>query len=208
MALFGPDVSAQPITAFPARRLARGSRLFRIARADRHPWWFGSSMAGRFDLASPHGTCYLAVDPVGALLEVVGHGRRGGLVTAEMLDDRHLFTLLLDSDWHLAQTTARRAFRFGITGEIGTVVPYTVPQAWAAAWHAEGFVGVLYALRHDPARSTAVARFGDEGLHTHWPVTERTRVTRSLHRELEAITGVIVAEIPRADQLRFTDATP
>lgn len=57
------------------------------------PWWFGSSLAGRFDLPEPHGTCYLAADPLAALLEVLGPDRRGGAVSEGFFAERRLHRL-------------------------------------------------------------------------------------------------------------------
>jgi hypothetical protein len=36
------------------------------------PWWFSSSLEGCFDLPAPDGTCYLASDELGAMLERLG----------------------------------------------------------------------------------------------------------------------------------------
>src|SRR5262245_44247773 len=68
---------------FPARRLSPEVRLLRIVRAGVGPWWFGSSLAGRFDLPEPDGTCYLAADEIAALLELLAMDREEALVPSE-----------------------------------------------------------------------------------------------------------------------------
>lgn len=51
-------------------------RLYRVHRVDRAAEWFSTSGTMRFDppggAADLFGTCYLAVDPVTALIEAVG----------------------------------------------------------------------------------------------------------------------------------------
>ncbi|WP_305091850.1 RES domain-containing protein [Prescottella sp. R16] len=46
--------------------------LLRGHRVANSPWWFASSGGGRFDLALPRGTCYLALDEATAIRETVG----------------------------------------------------------------------------------------------------------------------------------------
>ena len=146
-------------------------------RRGRSPWWFGSSGEGRFDLPPPDGTCYLAADELGALLEAVGPDRDGGAVSTEFLAARCLWRLRAPAERRLGDLTARRARGFGITAEIGTLVPYDLPQAWAARLHAAGFQGLVYWLRHDPARSEGIALFGPEGgAAEDWPEGEEIEI--------------------------------
>lgn len=71
-----PHLTAPPppehLAGFPRRTYPAGRSLFRAHLIERDPWWFASSGEGRFDLAAPHGTCYVAEDPVLTLLEVWG----------------------------------------------------------------------------------------------------------------------------------------
>lgn len=127
----------------------------------RSPWWFSSDGSGRFDLPAPHGTCYLAEDPVAALLEVT----RGLTVLSEdFLAARRLFTTSLTTELRLADLTAPRAYSFGVTGELSATFDYDKPQAWAGGLHTAGFEGIGYHIRHDPRSSFgAVALFGRAG---------------------------------------------
>ena len=58
-------------------------------------WWFSSvptdpDAGGRFDLPGPDGTCYLAGDPLSALLELIGPDLESGAVSADFLHERRL----------------------------------------------------------------------------------------------------------------------
>lgn len=70
--------------------------LFRVGRAERSPWWFRSSLEGRFDLPEPDGTCYVALDPLAALLEVIGPDCERGYLSAEHLARRRVYQLRSD----------------------------------------------------------------------------------------------------------------
>jgi hypothetical protein len=147
-----PPEDPATLRSFPDRPLSIHTELFRVVRRGKGPWWFGSSMEGRFDLPSPFGTCYLAGDPLAALLELLGADREGGFVSAEFLAGRRLRELRAPRDLTAADLTSRRAAGFGINSEIGTIVPYAGPQAWAERLHGARFDGVVYWLRHDPSR--------------------------------------------------------
>src|SRR3954470_13331549 len=127
-----PPADLSDLQGFSLRALTPGTLLFRVVSKGLGPWWFGSSMLSRFDLPEPEGTCYLASDEISALLEVVGTERMGGVVPAEFLKARRLRELQVPREIVLSDLTSRRAIRFGITVEIGTIVPYDCPQAWAA----------------------------------------------------------------------------
>jgi RES domain len=139
-----------------------------VHRARRSPWWFSSDGSGRFDLPVPHGTCYLADAPLGALLEVT----RGLTILSEsFLAGRRLFTTTLVVERHLADLATAAAYGFGVTGELSATPDYTGPLAWAAALHAAGFDGIAYRVRHDPrAELSGIALFGRAGRLRRPPV--------------------------------------
>lgn len=159
-------MSDQPTTPddlaeFPAHTLPAGTPLYRIHRAARSPWWYSSDGTGRFDLPAPHGTCYLAEEPLATLLEVA---RGLTLLSEEFLSTRRLLTATLAAELRLADLTTPGAYRFGVTGEVATTTDYTGPQAWAAALYRAGFEGLRYHVRHDPrAELYGVARFRPAG---------------------------------------------
>ena len=128
---------------------------------------------GRFDLEPPRGTCYLADDEIGALLEVLGP------IAVVSVDWARRLSL-----WQLGPARpvpGRRHHRprprgFGVTAELASMTPYDLPQRWAAAFAAAGYGGVRYRVRHDPGGSRALALFGAAGERTRGPLGRRQPV--------------------------------
>jgi hypothetical protein len=201
--LGAPPELAEDLGDFPRRSIAPSQPLYRVAQRDRKPWWFGNSLAGRFDLPPPQGTCYLAFDALAALLEVIGPDRLGGVLSTSFFAVRRLWELRLPREHDVADLTARRAARFGITAEIGGIVPYDLPQAWALRLHQAGVEGLLYWLRHDPSRTEGLALFGDQG-EAGFPGVERP-IGREWQARLEEEFGFTILDIPRAEELRMVD---
>ena len=181
------------------------SQLFRIAfHRDRagelnSPWRFSSVPPGasRFDLPLPQGTCYWSDRRYGAFVEVF---RRSPLVDRTDVTRRRLFTAVPPSSLRLADTTARAAYAHGLTGELSTVAPYTLPQAWARALSAARFAGMVGFCRHDPSLSARnVALFGPSGTvarRTGWRTQRRPlEADPVLAVELAAL-GVRIAPVP------------
>lgn len=194
------------LDGFPEQPLGGDVPLFRVVRAGNAPWWFDSSGAGRFDLTSPRGTCYLATEDVVALVEVIGGDVRDGVVARSFVEARRLRELRVPFAHRLALLAARGARRFGVTAEIHTVVPYDLPQRWAAALDAAGFDGVAYRARHDPSgRGTSVALFGRAGERTSWRRGRAQRISTALLARLRSEFGVAVADVPVSAQLRLLD---
>jgi len=127
------------LTGFPQHRYPAGSRLFRSHAAVNGPWWYASDGGGRFDLALPHGTCYLAEDPVITLLETWGGMQT---IPSYLADTRAVSTLQLPAAHNLADLTDNRATGYGVTAEIATTPDYPLTQLWAAALHAAGMTGM------------------------------------------------------------------
>ncbi|MCL2419226.1 MAG: hypothetical protein FWD04_08035, partial [Conexibacteraceae bacterium] len=60
--------------------------------------------------------------------------------------------------------TSRRALRFGVTAAVGADRAYDESQAFAARAAQDGFAGIRYFLRHDPAaRLYGITLFGEPG---------------------------------------------
>jgi hypothetical protein len=116
------------------------------------------------------GTCYLAADPVTALMEAVADLP---LLTQGLIDARamlmcqvataqkmaDLTSPLIVGDWHLDRRIS-----------IGD--GYDVCQRWAHALRLAGFSGIYYEPRHDPrdrkyVRAASVALFATPGLQRH-----------------------------------------
>lgn len=198
-----PPDDPSALAGFPSHALSARKRLFRVVREGYGPWWFGSSLEGRFDLREPEGTCYVASDAIAALLEVVGADRLGGIIPREFLEKRRLRELRLPRDHSLSDLTSRKASRFGITAEIGTIVPYELPQKWAARLRQAGSEGLIYRVRHDPAGAEGFALFGPRGERTDWKQGRERSISDLLIRRLSEESGLAVVPIPRADQLRI-----
>ena len=181
------------LSGFPTYDLQRRETLYRLHRADRSPWWFSSDGSGRFDLEPPSGTCYLASTPVGAFIEVF---RVETVIPEPELEVRALSRLVVPRRSRLADCTASRARRFGITGAIHTQPDYALPRAWAAAFAATGFDGIRYRLSHDPAqREVGVALFDAAG-EQDYPVRKTEPVPAGVVDEARRRFGLVVAPTP------------
>jgi hypothetical protein len=196
-----PPEDPSALEGFPIRPLSPNTDLFRVVRRGFGPWWFGSSMKGRFDLPEPDGTCYLAMDEISALLEVIGPDLESGAVSSHFLSDRSLRKLRVPEEQSLSDLTSRQAVRFGITTEIGTVVPYGCPQAWAAKLRMTGSQGVVYWARHDPSHGEAMALFAPQGERKKWKRGREMVISRRLLARLRQECGVEVIDVPRSDEL-------
>jgi hypothetical protein len=190
----------EALDRFPVWHVHAGTTFHRVTHGEHGPWWFASDGGGRFDLVSPRGTCYLADDPVLAVLEVFGD-LWPGVVSAEFLSMRRLWTLALPSQCDAADTTVRAARGFGVTAELATVTPYELPQRWAFALAAAGFDGIRYRARHDPGGGRALALFGAAGERTRWRRGRSSPIAGPLLERLRREAGVVVAPIPDASDL-------
>jgi hypothetical protein len=200
-----PDPDSD-LRRFPRRTLRAGTVLHRVAR--HAPWWFCSDRRCRFDLDPPDGTCYLAHDEIGALLELIGPELAGGVVSEEFVAARRIHRLAVDTDVVLADTASRRAAGFGVTNELSTMVDYAIPQAWAGALRAHHYGGIAYKLRFDPGASAGgVALFGAGGQHDR-PADAGRPVDEAVRQRLRAACGVVVVPRPRLDQLVVAEPPP
>jgi hypothetical protein len=153
-----PPPPAQLKSAFPAREYPAGATVFRSHGHGKGPRWFSSSGAGRFDLASPNGTCYVAESEVVTLLE-----SWGGLqvVPSYVAAERDTSRLSLGNGVAVADLTSNLAVQYGVTSEIFTTTDYGLTQLWASAFRQAGFGGIRYWARHDLAHTAAcLALFG------------------------------------------------
>lgn len=177
--------------------LAAGTSLFRVYRASRSPWWFSSDGAGRFDLPVPEGTCYLAEQPLAALLEVT---RGLTLLSEAFIDGRRLLTAQVPRNLSVADLTAAGAYRYGVTTEVAATSDYDIPHAWAAALRDAGFAGVRYHVRHDPgADLVGVAWFGRAGRLRHPPPAHRQHLPAELLVKAAAYGVQVAADLPPAE---------
>jgi RES domain-containing protein len=184
---------------FPLRTLRGDTTLFRLHRAVRNPWWFSSDGSGRFDpVGTGMGTCYLAARPLGEWIEVF---RKQTLLAERDIADRALFAVELGRDLRLADLTSRRALAFGVTASLGANEVYSASQAFAAQALYEGYAGIRYLLRHDPAQDlVGFALFGLPGTpdspDPSWPVGADNEIPDDLVAEAQAVFGYRVLPTP------------
>lgn len=187
-----PPDPARDVHRFPSRTLRAGAIWFRQHAQSDGPWWFSSTGDGRFDLPPPRGTCYLASNAPAAIRERVGPDFAAhGSIPSSLLDGRVVSTLALPQQVRAANLNATKAADHGVTRELPVMVPYDVPRAWAAAFAAAAYDGIVAELRFTPGRPSGLALFGDAGEHSDWPddrvaVPARTIATRMGLRAVEA----------------------
>lgn len=156
-----PPEDPPSLHEFPACVTLASQPLYRIHRQNHGPWYFSDDGSGRFNLAPPRGTCYLATEPIGAFIEVF---RATALVASADVAKRHLATLHVLRDVKLADCSVRSARAFGITAAIHASEDYRATQRWAEAFSRAGFEGICYRLSHDPSqRCLGIALFGQGG---------------------------------------------
>ena len=165
----------------------------RIHRQAREPWWFSHDRTGRFDLAHPRGTCYLAEEPIRAFTEVFRHS---AMVQESDVARRRISTLYVERTLALADCTTRRARAFGITAAIHSTEDYDRTQRWAEAFADAGFAGLRYRLSHDRAqRSIGIALFGPAG-PAACPVASTAPIDDALIAAVQRQFGLRVLPIP------------
>lgn len=140
------------LSGFPRWPLGQDRILYRAHSATNGPWWFasahGTDRDGRFELADPYGTCYLAATANSAVRERWGnHLAKLRSVTGSMADDTRVSALRTPHLARLADTINSKAAQHGVTREIGTATTYALTQRWATAFHALGCGGIRYLPR-------------------------------------------------------------
>jgi hypothetical protein len=173
---------------FPSSRLTPAKPIYRLHRQARAPWYFSTSGAGRFDLSGPEGTCYAALDPAVAFIEVF-YGFR--IVPVEELVDVVVSTTKAPRMMRLADCASPRAAAYGVTSEINTTVDYALTQRWADALREAGFDGVRYWARHDPGRGHALALFGPAGEQDDQPDATSQPVDPTLQAQVTRHYGIV-----------------
>lgn len=197
------------LTGFPAHLLTRGTRLFRIHRRDREPWFFAGDLgasAGRWNLAAPRGTVYFSDTEHGAWLEVFP-----GVTVIDRadIDRRGLLTAVRRASRpvRLADLRAPGARRFGVTLDLSVGADHRDQQRWARALAAARFRGVRGPARHDPtAGSNTVALFGRAGANP--PKTAWLSVLTALdagERLLDVLHDFGIRVIPAPHRVQADD---
>jgi hypothetical protein len=183
---------------FPAKQVEAGRRWWR-EHGTAGPWYFAAGTAGRFNLAPPHGTLYLASRPESAARERIGLAQaRTGWVPASLVAGRFVSELELPVDVRAAHITHPDAPRRGVvSSELGTVADYGLTRAWAQAFFDAGLTGLWFLLRFSGHHGRGLAVFGDEGSRP-WAAPATPMPVREL---LEDHMHVQVVDPPPASSL-------
>lgn len=212
----GEPPSLGVLRRLPGERVS-GRVLHRIHAARRRsPWWFASrpdrpTDGGRFDLAAPDGSCYLATTVAAATVEALQGLLGRGLLQRSVLEGlaRSEVTASPDAP-RAARLTAAAASSAGVTAALWAGPDRTLTQQWAAALH-RAWDAIYTGVQHDPTgRGRAVILFDQAGEHApygdnRWkwetrPVAEDPAVIETLARHGLTLVGpgdLTVAPLPR-----------
>ena len=185
-------------SAFPRRTLRGDATVYRIHKSAKSPWWFSSTGDGRFDpVGTGMGACYLAETQLGAWIEVF---RKNTLLAETEIAQRSLLAVTLKRDLRLADITSRRALSFGVTAALGANEQYEQSHAFAVRALEDGFAGIRYFIRHDPAQKRyGLALFAPAGApdpaERRWP-TDSVAIPDTLIREAKRVFGYRVLPTP------------
>jgi len=134
------------------------AKLLRISRFGSGEPYFGRAAANRFDdpgrvKSRRFGTCYLGCSLEVAIAETLLHDElpeAGGFSVAVTEIEHRWLVRFKGAPLKLADLTGAALKTLIGSGGISTLVPYDVPQRWAAALHAhpEGVDGLVYMSRH------------------------------------------------------------
>jgi hypothetical protein len=138
-------------------------------------------MHGRFDLPEPAGACYLALTPVGAVLEAFQHFS-GRLPEIELRKRRLASVLAPNAAPAAANLVAEGARGLGVTASLWAGGDRALTQRWAAALHRAGWRALHHGISHDPAgRLRAVTLFDPSGDHLPYDDPEWQGEVATLH---------------------------
>ncbi|MEO7017595.1 MAG: RES family NAD+ phosphorylase, partial [Leifsonia sp.] len=139
------------------------------------PWYFANVGAGRFDLREQRGTCYAADAVRTAVRERLGESSvTSKIVAFDDADAMRISLLQLPTDFRAAAISAPGADDFPVTGELSSMIEYTVTQAWAARFEENAdvrFDGINYRSRFAISEAAECwAIFGPAGADPEHPV--------------------------------------
>jgi hypothetical protein len=163
------------------------------------PRWFSHSGEGRFDLAAPLGTCYVAESAVVTLLATWGGLQ---VVPDYVVARRDSSQLRLGDGVTVADLTSNLAVQYGVTSEVFTTTDHGLTQLWASALKQAGFGGIRYWARHDVAHTAGcLALFGPADPSNSLAGfdldnTDQLPSCTALLDQLEQETGITVLPVP------------
>jgi hypothetical protein len=194
----GPPDDYALLVEFPVLDKERlPQQLYRVHQVRHDPEWFGIDPRDRWSppaaAAGLFGTCYLATDPVTAVMEAFGDLP---VVTQGLIDRRALAVVQIPLAQRLADLTSPAIVGiWKLDRRISTGDDYGTCQRWAHSLRLAGFGGIYYEPRHDPRGNGAasVAMFADPG---HQPmqmtVVSDERIPREEIDEVRNVFGLCV----------------
>jgi hypothetical protein len=201
MPLREPPSGAGSLSDLPAVPLV-GVTLYRVWRhrspdgtTRDHPWWFASAPTdvadgGRFDLPEPMGTCYLATDPVAAILEAL-RAHLTALPTAELAVRRIATIHPPGRAPDAADVTDPAVTGVGFTAALWAGLDRPLTRRWAAAIRRDGWWALRAGIQHDPTgRLRAITLFDGSGGHPPTVDGEWTWTDASLDGDTDARAGL------------------
>jgi hypothetical protein len=137
---------AGELKSFPFLDLSKGQEVWRVHKSHQKPWHFDNG--GRFGLAPPDGTCYVAKSDITAICETVIRGRVA--ISEDDLSGRIIRRMVLPKPFRLADCCRSEAIGFRVTRRLLTEFPYEQCPRWARAFRRDGFLGISYWPTYDP----------------------------------------------------------
>lgn len=189
---------SRDLSDFPSKTFPPGRHWFR-QHSPAGPWFFDSSLLGRFNVPTPRGTLYVASTADGAARERIGFDvAASGWVPAGLVEGRVMSTLTLPVTVKAAHLTAEAALQWGVVAnELAATDDYVLTQAWADAFDHAGFDGLWSRLRFTAGQGRGLAVFGAEGARS-WPVDPHPRLLREV---VETDMGLMVVDLPPSSGL-------
>jgi hypothetical protein len=177
-----------------------------------NPWFFSSVPSttsrggGRFDLLTPHGTCYWADSLKGALAEKFLRVPLNVVTEEQVLSLWH-HSFALANPPNAADLASGSVRRFGVNAEIHTSLDYSLTRSWAIALRTAGWRGLRYLLRSDPAvRVRGLAIFASAGAAQRAPRgfagATHIRLDNVVATRILGDMGVAVLPIPTSVRIR------
>jgi hypothetical protein len=203
-----PDLDGFPRADEPLPTIWYREHAARPEQPDLGCWWFSSHAAGaepggRFDLRSPHGTCYLGETRGVAVRERCGRFLAARLpVPASHLTGRVVSEVSPEPfPVAVADLTSPDGARFGVTGELAAGNDYGLSAAWADALATASFDALLFQPRFTPGQERGLALFGEAGADPRrGPVRSVEGVAEVLDR-----LGYRVLEVPSSQATAVDD---
>ncbi len=180
--------------------------MYRAHSVNRGPWWFSSSMEGRFDLAPPLGTCYLGLSMIVAVRERVRDQALSGTVNVKLARGFLVSRLHATTPARLADVDGTPDGAVdGLTRALYSTDDYGCTCGWAAACLRDQFDGVFYPSCYTVGRAErAIALFGTAGADA----SRRVDAHPISGERAAIIAGLRLAPVPHTSDVAHVSPPP